>query len=142
MKTKLAILCSLSLLPFTTGCKTTPTFTATPESLQAKANAIAFAVTAESLRQHPEWTEHFKIAAFEFETLAASTNVTVATITAIVAQLPTQKLQGERAAILISAGTLLLKDEISQIAIEQPAELRSVAKGIQQGIELGLAWQK
>jgi hypothetical protein len=130
----LSAFCSLLLV----GCQTTPT----PESIQSKAKGIAYLVTAESLLQHPEWKPHFEIASYEFQVLSTATNVDLALITQIVAQLPTQKLKGERAAIYLTVGTLFLEDELGQVALTQPEELRRAAVGIHQGIDLGLQWAK
>lgn len=121
---------------FFVGCRTT----VTPESIQSKAKGIAYLVTAESLREHPEWTEHFKIASYEFKTLAATTNVTLQTITDIVTQLPTKKLKTERAQLYITVGTMFLQDDLGEIAVKQPEELRRAALGAHEGIEMALAW--
>lgn len=138
LKSFLAVLLSVVALLSVTGCKTTPT----PESIQSKAKGIAYLVTAETLRERPNWKEHFRIASYEFEALAAATNVTLKTITDIVTQLPAKQLKSERAQMYITVGTLFLQDEISQIALTQPEELRRAVLGAHQGIDLALSQAK
>jgi hypothetical protein len=136
MKTKLILLCALcASVALFVGCKTT---NLTPQSIQAKAKGIAYLITAETLIQHPEWSEHFKIASFELSTLAASTNIGLSEITAIVTQLPTKKLKGERVAIYLTVGQLFLQDELGEIALTQPEELRRAVLGASEGIDLAL----
>jgi hypothetical protein len=121
-----------------TGCKTGGSLPSA-ESIQSKAKGIAYLVTAETLRERPEWAEHFKIASYEFQTLAASTNVTLQSITAIVTQLPTKQLKGERVQIYLTVGALFLQDDLGEIALTQPEELRRAAQGAHEGIDMALA---
>lgn len=131
--TFLALCLCVSVANLTTGCKTT-----SPQSIQNKSKGIAYLVTAESLLQHPEWKPHFEIASFELATLATSTNVGLAEITAIVTQLPTKKLKGERVQIYLTVGTLFLQDELGELALTQPEELRRAVQGASEGIDLAL----
>jgi hypothetical protein len=141
MKTKLILLCALcaSVAILFTGCKTSAL---SPQSIQTKAKGIAYLITAETLIQHPQWSEHFKIASFELSTLAASTNVGLSEITAIVTQLPTKKLKGERVAIYLTVGQLFLQDELGEIALTQPEELRRAVLGASEGIDMALKLTK
>lgn len=128
------LLCALAL----TACKTT----ATPDSIQNKAKGVTFWITAETLIQHPEWKEYFQVASLEFQTLSTSTNIGMPAIMEIVSQLPTKQLKGERAAIYLTVGTMFLKDEVSQIAVTQPEELRRAVLGAHEGIDLALKMAK
>lgn len=134
IKSIIAICSLLSALCFFSGCATRPT----PQSIQNKSKGIAYLVTAESLIQHPDWKEHFKIASAEFQVLGTSTNVTLPMITEIVTQLPIKELKGERAAIYITVGTLFLQDDLGEVALTQPEELRRAALGIHEGIDLAV----
>lgn len=138
MKIKLALaslICSAAV--FLTGCSTPATVS--PQSIQNKAKGIAYLVTAESLRQHPDWKEYFQVASLEFATLGESTNVTLPQITKIVSELPIKQLKGERAAIYITVGTLFLQDELGgNTELTQPEELRRAAIGIHEGIDLAI----
>jgi len=139
IKTYIRILIStLCIVSALIGCATRPT----PQSIQSKSKGIAYLVTAESLIQHPDWKEHFKIASAEFQVLGTSTNVTLPMITSIVTQLPIKELKGERAAIYITVGTLFLQDDLGEVALTQPEELRRAALGIHEGIDLGLGLAK
>lgn len=135
MKIKLAFLCLLSCLLLNSGCSTSAP---TPQSIQNKAKGIAYLVTAESLLQHPNWQEHFEVASLEFQTLATSTNLGLAEITAILRELPVKELRGERAAIYITVGTLFLQDELGEVGVTNPTQLMHAARGIHEGIDLAV----
>jgi hypothetical protein len=139
MKTKFALCFLLSAFCFLAGCTTTAP---TPQSIQSKAKGIAYLVTAESLLQHPEWKPHFEIASYELSTLATSTNVGLNEITAIVTQLPTKKLKGERVQIYLTVGALFLQDEVAELSLTQPEELRRAVQGASEGIDLALKLAK
>jgi hypothetical protein len=123
------------------GCKTGGSLPSA-QSIQNKSKGIAYLVTAESLLQHPEWKPHFEIASFELSTLAASTNVGLNEITAIVTQLPTKKLKGERVQIYLTVGALFLQDELGELSLTQPEELRRAVQGASEGIDLALKLAK
>jgi hypothetical protein len=141
-KLKALGLIPLTIIPLTMlllGCSTTAP---SPQSIQNKAKGIAYLVTAESLLQHPEWKPHFEIASYELSTLATSTNVGLNEITAIVTQLPTKKLKGERVQIYLTVGALFLQDEVAELSLTQPEELRRAVQGASEGIDLALKLAK
>lgn len=130
---KIIALSLIVLLAVVSGCKTTK-----PASIESKARGIAYLVAAESLRQHPEWKPHFEAASAEFEVLSKTENINLLMINQLIGKLPYRELKGERAAIIVTAGVLFLQDDIGQISIDQPEQLRLASRGAHEGIEMAL----
>lgn len=126
----MAVVISLSGL---TACKTVK-----PQSIENKARGIAYLVAAESLLQHPEWTPHFETASAQFEVLSKTENINILMINQLIARLPVKELKGKQAAIVVTAGVLFLQDDLGEISVDQPEQLRRAAKGAHEGIELAL----
>lgn len=136
MKSKILTVLFCASVICLAGCKSLPTTEQQLQSLETKAKGITYIVTAESMIQHPEWKPHFEVASEELRILSTSTNIDLPMITAIVSKLPIKELKGQHAAIIITAGSIFLQDEVGQIKVNQPEGLRRVALGAHLGIEL------
>jgi hypothetical protein len=137
MKTKLTI-CLLTsvlcLLPLFTGCKTTEQ----TRQLATATKMAAYVGTAEYLRTHPEAKPKFEAAERELFALESAETIDAITLLAIAQRLPVKELKSERAAIYVTAATILLSEYGQSVPIEQLQNLKPVAKAMREGIALGL----
>jgi hypothetical protein len=116
------------------GCKT-------PSQNQQLASAVKMAAyigTSEYLLAHPEAKPKFEQAEQELFALAGAEKIDAITLLAIAQRLPLKQLKSERAAIYITAATLLLSDYGESIPAEQIKDLQPIAKAMGEGIGLGL----
>jgi len=64
--------------------------------------------------------------------------VDLATLLAIVNQLPVKELKSSTAKIIITSATILLEDYAGSLPADRLAELRPLVSAIRQGLDLGL----
>jgi len=123
-------------LAMTTGCASIPG-TALNKVLN-KSKGVAFIITAELIKKHPEYRDGFMQASADLKFVAETDVVDVNTVMAIINRLP--KLQEGDAAIYVSGLLIVFTDELSALAVKNPEEVRQAAKGLYQGIDLGLGF--
>lgn len=118
-----------------TGCATNQ---ADGQRVQTAAKLAAYVGTAEYLRGHPETRPAFVLAAQQLAVLESQEHIDLATLMAVVNQLPVKELKSERATLIVTAATILLSDYAGSLPVEQLDELKPLAKAIREGINLGL----
>jgi hypothetical protein len=117
-----------------TGCKTTEQ----TRQLAVATKMAAYVGTSEYLRVHPEARPKFEAAERELFSLESAETLDAITLLAIAQRLPVKELKSERAAIYITAATILLSEYGESVPIEQLKSLQPVAKAMREGISLGL----
>ncbi len=119
---------------YATGCASI-----TPQKVANVARAGAYAGTAASLAEHPEWRPGFVLAQQELSGLSISTNLDIAQIMAIVNRLPVKELHSQTAQIIITSTTLVISGlELPPIPADKVKDLNLIAQAIAEGIKLGL----
>lgn len=135
MKKLFVTILLIATLVMFTGCASlTPNQNA---RIASTAHVAAYIGTTEALRAHPEWRPGFVLAAQELKYLEDGP-VDVLKLMEIVRRLPVKELKSDRAALYITAGTILLTDQIGTTPIEHIENLKPVISAIRQGIERGL----
>lgn len=132
MKTIASILIALCLF---TGCATNRTQN---QRVASAAKVAAYVGTYEFLRDNPGARPHFVVARDALLTIEQSDHVDLATLLAIINQLPVKELRSDRAVLIITSATILLSDYAGALPVEQLDELKPIAKAIREGIDLGL----
>lgn len=129
----------LAGLLFLSGCAT-PNGTDAPTAarITPAVKLAAYVGTAEYLRAHPESRDQFATAATELTTLTDADQVDLATLLAIAHRLPVKELKSDRAAIYVTAATILLTDYGATIPADQLNQLQPIARAMRDGIELAL----
>jgi hypothetical protein len=108
------------------------------QSLEVRAKAVAWVATAEILESHPEWRPHFVQARDDLRILADSHALGAVEVMAILHRLPVRELRSARGALYFGAAVLILEDAAGLMEIENPEWLRAAARGLIDGITLGL----
>ena len=123
-----------------TGCTTTGT--PDGQSQQVRLNGLvkmaAYLGTTEALRQHPEWRMGFELAHNELKALEGAEKLDFVAVLAIVNRLPVKELKSDRATMFITAGTILLNEQLQQIDFSKIEKLRPTVISLREGIGLGL----
>lgn len=127
----LLILCLLLILSTTFGCASRPT----PASVENKSYAITRLVSAKVLAAHPDWRDEFTVARDDLKILEAAEAITITELLEIVKRLPVDELQDGDVALYIETGILFFSDELSQIAIKNPEEVRAAATGMRRALD-------
>jgi hypothetical protein len=117
-----------------TGCKTVEQ----TQRLSTATKVAAYVGTKEYLLANPEARPKFEQAERELFALESAETLDAITLLAIAQRLPVKELKSERAAIYVTAATILLSEYGSSIPIEQLKNLQPVAKAMREGIALGL----
>lgn len=145
MKIKLSLLFLLSafcflLLP---GCRTAGNdvalFQSTPASIERKAQALTLIAVNEVLKKHPNAAPKLQIAADDLQIIESADTLEASVIQAIIARLPPDTFNDPNTGFYIQAGILFFSDDLGTLAAQNPAQLRSAARGIRLGIEHVLA---
>jgi hypothetical protein len=110
----------------------------TSQRLASAAKVAAYVGTVEYLRAHPETRPAFELARDTLKTIEASEHVDLATLLAVVNQLPIKELKSERATLIVTSATILITDFAGTLPVDRLDELKPVASAIRQGIDLGL----
>lgn len=132
---KIQVGLALASLVLITGCAN---LSQTQQSrIQTGVKLAAYVGTAETLRAHPEYRKGFEVALVELKALEAGP-IDVIKLLEIVNRLPVKELKSDRAQMIITAGTILLTDEIGATPLEKLNDLRPVISAIREGVERGL----
>jgi hypothetical protein len=117
-----------------TGCKTTEQ----TRQLAVATKMAAYVGTSEYLRAHPESRPKFEAAERELFAIESAETIDAVTLLAIAQRLPVKELKSERAAIYVTAVTILLSEYGESIPIDQLQNLKPIAKAMREGISLGM----
>lgn len=123
-----------ALCLFVAGCKTT----SQNQQLASAVKMAAYIGTSEYLLAHPEAKPKFEQAEQELFALSGAQQLDAVTLLAIAQRLPVKQLKSERAAIYVTAATVLLSDYGATIPAEQIKELQPIARAMGEGIALGI----
>jgi hypothetical protein len=110
----------------------------TQSRIQTGVKLAAYVGTVETLRQHPEYRAGFELALEQLKAMESGPIDTIALLD-IVNRLPVKELRSDRAQMIITAGTILLNDEIGSLPLEKLNDLKPVIASIREGVERGLA---
>lgn len=113
-----------------TGCAAFKDYKLTPASIENKAEGVTTIVAARLLQKHPEYRDKMEIAMEDLRTLSNSTNIAVPEVMEIVGRLPIDAFNSSDAELYIGATIIIFKDELSQIGVEQPAQLHAAVVGM------------
>jgi hypothetical protein len=122
----LAILCGCS----TANGEGKPLITLTPASLESKAEAITEIAATAVLRNNPKLLDEFVKARDDAKVVAENSEFGLPDLMEIVNRFPADQLQGGDNALYIRAGILFFKDEIGEVAVNNPAEVQAAARGM------------
>lgn len=129
-RTFLAATLSLALV----GCVTV----SNPERILNKARGTAFIVTAELLKNHPDYRDGFVKASADLKFVAETEVLDTAKVFEIINRLPV--LENGDISIFIQGAVLMFQDELSSLAVKNPEQVRMAAKGLYQGIDQALGF--
>jgi hypothetical protein len=113
-------------------------------SLVTSVKVAAYTGTAVGLADHPEWRRGFEEAHADLALIEQAEVIDFVFVLAVVQRLPVKELKSDKAAILITAATILLSDYGGSLPLDRLEELRPVVKAMREGIGLGLGvtWQQ
>jgi hypothetical protein len=135
MKNKFALsLLASALCLLAIGCQTT----SETQQLATATKMAAYIGTSEYLLAHPEARPKFEAAERELFALESAETIDAITILAIAQRLPVKELKSERAAIYVTAATVLLSDYGATIPVDQINELKPIVRAMREGVALGL----
>lgn len=112
-----------------------------PKQTQSLATAVKMAAyigTSEYLLSHPDARPKFEAAERELFAMESAPGFDAITLLAIAQRLPVKELKSERAAIYVTAATILLTDYGASIPVDQIDNLKPIAQAMREGIALGL----
>lgn len=145
MKTKIVSAFQLfSLSVFLFGCATTngerkPLLTLNPQSLESKAEAITLIAATEVLRNNPKLRDEFAKGNADLKVIAENSGFGLTDLMEIVDRFPSDQLGRGNNAFYIKAGILFFKDEIGEVAVNQPEQVQFVARGMARALDQVLA---
>jgi hypothetical protein len=116
------------------GCATT----SETQQLATATKMAAYIGTSEYLLAHPEARPKFEAAERELFALESAETIDAITILAIAQRLPVKELKSERAAIYVTAATVLLSDYGATVPVDQLDNLKPIVRAMREGVALGL----
>ncbi len=125
------------------GCGTTngerkPFLTLTPASLESKAEAVTLIAATEVLQNNPKLRDEFERGNRDLKVIAENPGFGLTDLMEIADRFPTDQLKGDNA-FYIKAGILFFKDEIGEVAVNQPEQVQFAARGMSRALDAVLA---
>lgn len=138
------LFCLLYAATLLTGCDTTngerkPLLTLNPQSLESKAEAITLIAATEVLRNNPKLRDEFAKGNADLKVIAENSGFGLTDLMEIVDRFPSDQLGQGNNAFYIKAGILFFKDEIGEVAVNQPEQVQFVARGMSRALDQVLA---
>src|SRR5258708_36130060 len=138
-KIPIAVLCSLCLLLFNSGCASVaPTPAADAQRLQRLATIAelaAFSGTTYWLSGHPLDRQYFAVSLAALDSLLKDRNYDPQALTAALSSLPVRQLQGDKGALIVSAATILYDGYASEVVnLDKATYIAPVIAAIRNGL--------
>jgi len=122
-----------ALLVAITGCALLQT-----DKIESRAKGIAFIVSAQLLKNNPQFDVPLAQASSDLKFIAAMEVVDATAMMAVISRLP--QLQSGDAAIYIQGALIIFQDDVGALAVSNPEEARLAAKGFAAGIDMALGF--